>query len=252
MGGAMVPKPISHCMERPQPCGIASPTFPTHIPTLPLPWQPPAWWLSAFCNGMSHPVPSPCWECPPGGMRGKCGADMGGQGGYFVGCQAGHRCSPRRIKGTVFPRCLPKGKRAGFALEVASSCPLGLGWEPPGLVSGVVWGLQGGCGVEVAEPWRARGRDGGSWLQCCGSTLLPGVRSCWPPSLMPPALLSSLHPSLHPFSVVLPAQDVPASLSLASCQPFPTLPNPGLQPWLLMPWEQLLKSPRARATGPGP
>lgn len=256
LGGAMVPQPISHCMERPQPCGIACPTFPTHIPTLLLPWQPPAWWLSAFCNGMSHPVPSPCSECPPGGMRGMWGADVGGQGGYFVGCQAGHCCSPRRIKGTVFPRCLPKGKWAALLWR----WPHPARWDWAGSHQDWHPGL---CGVSRgAVGWRSLSPGelvaGMEALGC--SAAVPhccrGVRSCWPPSLIPPALLSSLHPSLcpslHPFSVVLPAQDVPASLSLASCQPFPTLPNPGLQPWLLMPWEQLLKSPRARATGPGP
>lgn len=178
------------------------------------------------------------------------------RGVILWGARLGTAVHPAESKAQCFPGvCQKASGQLCFGGGLILPAGTGLG-ATRGLASGVVWGLQGGCRVEVAEPWRARGRDGGSWLQCCGSTLLPGVRSCWPPSLIPPALLSSLHPSLcpslHPFSVVLPAQDVPASLSLASCQPFPTLPNPGLQPWLLMPWEQLLKSPRARATGPGP
>lgn len=196
-------------------------------------------------------MPSPCLGCPPGGLRGLWGPDVGGQGGYFggyfAGCQAGHHCPPRRIKGAVFPKPFPKGKWAPLLWRWPHRARWDWAGSHPHLAPGVIrgllrWGMA--VGVEVAEPWRARGSDGGARVESCGSTLVSrGVRSCW---------LLLLPPSLHPFSVVLPAQDVPASLSLASCQPFPTLPNPGLQPWLLMPWEQLLQSPRARETEPGP
>lgn len=220
----------------------------------PIAFPTPGVVVSAFCKGMSHLVPSPCWGCPPGGMRGMWG-------GLFCRVPG---CLPHRIKGTVFSKGFPKV--GSCALEVASSCPLGLGatrsWDLGlcGVSRGLRWGMA--VGWRSLNPELVAGMEWLGWSPAAprwchgGEELLAPALPSLPPSLIPPALLSSLHPSLcpslHPFSVVLPAQDVAASLSLACCQPFPTLPNPGLQPWLLMPWEQLLKSPRARETGPGP
>lgn len=94
-------------------------------------------------------------------------------GGFFCGVPGwAPLFTPQNQRRSVFQRFSRSGQ---LCFGVASSCPLGLGWEPPG--SGVMWGLQGaalgdGCGVKVAEPWRARGRDGAAWLESCGSTLL--------------------------------------------------------------------------------
>lgn len=92
-----------------------------------------------------------------------------------MGCQAGHCCSPRRIKGAVFSKGFPEV--GSFALEWPHPAHWGWAGSHQDLGSGVMWGLQGaalgdGCGVKVAEPWRARGRDGAAWLESCGSTLL--------------------------------------------------------------------------------
>lgn len=133
-----------------------------------------------------------------------------------------------------------------FALEVASSCPLGLGWEPPGPGIGALGGLQGavvgkGCGEEVAEPWQGHhtlspGRmEALGWSpvapRCCGGgeELLASVLPSLPPSLIPPSF-PSVRPSLPPSLLGCPRRSGRSRLSLAPCQPFPTLPNPGSSP----------------------
>lgn len=113
---------------------------------------PSYWGRGAFCKGMSHPVPSPGWGCPPGGMRGMWGADVGGQGGYFVGCQAGHRCSPHGIKGAVFSPSVFQKASGQLCFGGGLILPAGTGlgatrpWHPG---SCGVSRVGRGCGVGV-------------------------------------------------------------------------------------------------------
>lgn len=227
MGGARAPQPISQCRlgcnPRPQP-------FPpgfllSHC--LGSPWHGGSWPSARGCLTLCPPCALPVLGVP----------SRGDEGRYFVGC----RCS----------QLFSKRKEGSFGSKVASSCPLGLGWEPPGAGSRGYPGSLGGCGGEGlwAGGRRALENSWQGWEELGWSAVVPrwcrGAEELSAPAL--PSLPAVVPPSVHPFWAVLPAQDVPASLSLALCQPFPTLPNPGLQPC-----QQLLKSPRAGETGPGP